>query len=71
MMWNNPIEQELNIFRSELKKIKEKLNQLPVPFKMMYRPPGEDVHWNVVEYLDNVDKRLRRLEEINGITDRS
>jgi len=38
---------------------------------MMYRPPGEDVHWNIVEYLDSVDKRLRRLEEINGITDRS
>lgn len=67
-MWNNQqIETELNFFRSELKGIKEKLNKIPMPFKFMYKPPREDTHWNLVEYLDSIDDRLRKLE--NAITD--
>lgn len=69
-MWNNQqIEMELNFFRNELKGIKEKLNKIPMPFKFMYKPPREDSHWNLVEYLDSIDERLRKLED--GITERS
>jgi len=31
--------------------------------KLMYRPPGASEHMNVVEYLDNIEERLRCLEK--------
>jgi len=62
-MWNNEHQKELNSFRTELNKIKEKLNKIPVPFKFMYKPPREDCHWDLVEYLDSIDERLRKLED--------
>jgi hypothetical protein len=42
--------------------IEEKLNQIPIPFKLMYRPPEAEHHVNVVQYLDEIDKRLKKLE---------
>lgn len=56
-------QQEINSFKIEIEKIKEKLNQIPIPFKFMYKPPREDTHWNLVEYLDSIDERLRKLED--------
>jgi hypothetical protein len=29
----------------------------------MYRPPETETHVNVVQYLDEIDKRLKELEE--------
>jgi hypothetical protein len=43
--------------------MEEKLNQLPIPFRLMYRPPGENEHVNIVQYMNEVDKRLKELEK--------
>jgi len=64
----NQIEMELSSFRNELKVIKAKLSQIEFPFKFMYRPPREEKHKNICQYLDSIDERLCRLEELNGIT---
>lgn len=68
-MMHNSMEIELNSLKSQILKIKEKLDKIPMPFKFLYKPPGEDVHWNLVEYLDSIDARLRKLED--GSTDRT
>jgi hypothetical protein len=48
--------------------LKSKLDQLPVPFKMMYRPPQREEYVNIVEFLDELDERLRKLENGNTIS---
>lgn len=53
---------DLNTFQNELREIKKKLNQLPIPFVLKYRPPGHEFHMNLNEYLDNVEQRLQALE---------
>lgn len=68
-MMHNSMETELNSLRNQILKLKEKLDKIPMPFKFLYKPPGEDVHWNLVEYLDSIDARLRKLED--GSTDRA
>lgn len=68
-MMHNSMEIELNSLKSQILKLKEKLDKIPMPFKFLYKPPGEDVHWNLVEYLDSIDARLRKLED--GSTDRT
>lgn len=68
-MMHNSMEIELNSLKSQILKLKQKLDKIPMPFKFMYKPPGEDVHWNLVEYLDSIDARLRKLED--GSTDRT
>ena len=57
--------QRLNLLETKVKRMEEKLNQLPIPFRLMYRPPGEKEHVNIVQYMDEVDKRLKELER-NG-----
>jgi len=59
----NNLERELSSLRNELLVIKAKLDQIPVPFRFMYKPPQEEHHKNLVQYLDSIDARLRRLEE--------
>jgi ParB-like chromosome segregation protein Spo0J len=54
--------QRLNLLETKVKRMEEKLNQLPIPFRLMYRPPGEKEHVNIVQYMDEVDKRLKELE---------
>jgi hypothetical protein len=49
---------------SRIEAIEEKLNQIPIPFKLMYRPPGEEHHVNIVQYLDEIHKRLKELENV-------
>lgn len=65
-MLNYEIQKELNSLKIKLEAVTEKLNKIPMPFKFMYKPPGEDVHWNLVEYLDSIDARLRKLEDGNN-----
>lgn len=55
--------QRLSLLETKVKRMEEKLNQLPIPFRLMYRPPGETEHVNIVQYLDEVDKRLKDLEK--------
>ena len=55
--------QKLNLLETKVKTMEEKLNQLPIPFRLMYRPPEKEHHVNVVQYLDEVDKRLKELEK--------
>jgi hypothetical protein len=57
------LNQKLSFLEKRIERIEEKLNQIPIPFKLMYKPPGEEHHVNIVQYLDNIDKRLRELEE--------
>ena len=54
---------KLSFLEKRLDRIEEKLNQIPIPFKLMYRPPETETHVNVVQYLDEIDKRLKELEE--------
>lgn len=65
-MLNYEIQKELNSLKIKLEAVTEKLNKIPMPFKFMYKPPGKDVHWNLVEYLDSIDARLRKLEDGNN-----
>lgn len=52
----------LNILEKRLEAIESKLNMLPIPFELMYKPPGRD-HVNIVKYLNEVDHRLSNLED--------
>lgn len=57
------LNQRLSSLERRLARIEEKLDQLPIPFRLMYRPPEREHHVNVVQYLDEIDKRLKALEE--------
>lgn len=64
-MDQNHLIEALNILEKRLEAIESHLKLLPIPFELMYRPPGRD-HVNIVEYLNEVDNRLTNLE--NGDT---
>jgi hypothetical protein len=55
--------QKLNLLEIRIARIEEKLDQLPIPFRLMYRPPEQKEHVNIVQYMDEVDKRLKELEK--------
>jgi hypothetical protein len=55
--------QRLSLLETKVARIEEKLNQLPIPFRLMYKPPEKEEHVNIVHYLDEVDKRLKQLEK--------
>ena len=59
---------EWNSLVKMVQSLKSKLDQLPVPFKMMYRPPQREEYVNIVEFLDELDERLRKLENGNTIS---
>lgn len=54
--------QALNSLDKRLADVEEKLSQLPVPFKIMYKPAYENKHIELVEYLDHINKRLEQIE---------
>lgn len=56
----------LSFLEKRLDRIEEKLNQIPIPFKIMYKPAYANEHVNVVDYLDKINKRLEQIE--NGKT---
>jgi hypothetical protein len=58
---------KLSFLEKRIERIEEKLNQIPIPFKLMYRPPETEHHVNVVQYLDEIDKRLKELENGNSV----
>lgn len=60
--------EEWNSLVKLVQNLKAKLDQLPVPFKMMYKPPQREEYVNIVEFLDELDERLRKLENGNTIS---
>lgn len=54
--------QKLNLLETRIRRIEEKLDQLPIPFRLMYRAPDKTEHVNIVQYLDEVHNRLKELE---------
>ena len=60
--------EEWNSLVKIVQSLKSKLDQLPVPFKMMYRPPQREEYVNIVEFLDELDERLRKLENGNTLS---
>ena len=66
---NNKVRlEEWNSLVKLVQSLKAKLDQLPVPFKMMYKPPQREEYVNIVEFLDELDERLRKLENGNTIS---
>lgn len=57
------LNQRLNYLEARLAAIEEKLAQIPIPFKLMYRPPDHKEHINIVEYLDAVDGAIKKLND--------
>lgn len=53
---------KLSFLEKRLERIEEKLNQIPIPFKLMYRPSDKTDYVNIVQYLNEVDNRLKNLE---------
>lgn len=57
---------KVSFLEKRLNRIEEKLNQIPVPFKLMYKPEYSDTHKDIVDYLNTINKRLEQIE--NGKT---
>lgn len=53
---------KLSFLEKRIERIEQKLNQIPIPFKLMYRPPDQENHLNIVEVLDQINKRLDQIE---------
>jgi hypothetical protein len=60
--------EEWNSLVRLVQNLRGKLDQIPVPFKMMYKPPQREKYVNIVEFLDEIDERLRKLENGNTIS---
>jgi hypothetical protein len=41
----------------------EELNSYLSKMRLMYKPPGKEEHMLITEYLNEVEERLRRLED--------
>ena len=54
---------KLSFLEKRIERIEEKLNQIPIPFKLMYRPPDHKEHIDIVEYLNAVDEAIKKLNE--------
>ena len=50
--------QDLNSLVERIELLEESLYNL----RLMYRPPERGEHVNITEYLDEVEQRLRKLE---------
>jgi hypothetical protein len=51
-------EQEVNFLLSKIEEIEQKIQNI----QLMYRPPEREGYVKITEYLDEVDSRLRELE---------
>lgn len=55
------LEEVLSIAFKEIRELKDEVERLKSP-SLMYRRPGADAHEKITDYLDDVDKRLKKLE---------
>ena len=55
------LEQVLERAFQEIRELKAEVERLKSP-SLMYRRPGADAHEKITDYLDDVDKRLKKLE---------
>lgn len=55
------LEEVLSIAFQEIRELKAEVERLKSP-SLMYRRPGADTHEKITDYLDDVDKRLKKLE---------
>ena len=66
---NNQVNlEEWNSLVKIVQKLKDKIDNIPVPFKFMYKPPSREEYVNIVEFLDELDQRLKKLENGNTIS---
>jgi hypothetical protein len=62
-MLNQEMEERLSSLTRVVNSLRSKLDQIPLPFKFMYRPPGRDFHLDLVAYLNEIEERLQKLEK--------
>ena len=62
-MWNYEMEERLNSLTRLVNSLKEKLDQIPMPLKFFYKPPEREEHMNLVDYLNEIDRRLKEVED--------
>lgn len=62
-MWNYEMEEQVNSLTRTVNNLKQKLDKIPMPFKFMYKPPEREEHMNLVEYLNEIDRRLKEVED--------
>ena len=62
-MWNYEMEEQVNSLTRTVNNLKQKLDKIPMPFKFMYKPPEREDYMNIVEYLNEIDKRLKEVED--------
>ena len=55
------LEEVLSIAFQEIRELKAEVERLKSP-SLMYRRPGAVAHEKITDYLDDVDKRLKKLE---------
>ena len=55
------LEEVLSIAFQEIRELKAEVERLKSP-SLMYRRPGATAHEKITDYLDDVDKRLKKLE---------
>ena len=48
--------------QKKIENLEEKVNELSEPLELMYRPPEKGNHVNIVEYLNEIDSRIKKLE---------
>jgi hypothetical protein len=56
------MEEQLNSLTRLVNSLKNKIDKIPMPLKFMYRPPERE-HMNLVDYLNEIDRRLKEVEE--------
>lgn len=57
------LNQRLSYLEARLGAIEEKLAQIPIPFKLMYKPPYDEKYLNLVDVLNQINKRLKQIED--------
>lgn len=58
----NQVKEMLISLQKKLEILEERVNELSEPLELMYRPPERGEHVNIVEFLNEIDSRLKKLE---------
>lgn len=52
----------LIFLQNKIKDLEKVVNNLSEPLELMYRPPERGDHVNIVEYLNEIDSRVKKIE---------